>query len=77
VTFYIDRRRLRTLTSKHSRHGMLTVYVPISGLAIGSHTLLAKITLMPNAASTKPARVTRTLHVARCAAVSGAPRFAG
>jgi hypothetical protein len=77
VTFYLDGHRLKTLTAKDARKGMLTVYVRSAQLRRGSHNLVALIAITPNTASAKPAKVSRSLRVARCASVSAGPRFAG
>jgi hypothetical protein len=77
VSFYLDGHRLTTLTAKNARHGALTVFVSLARLGTHAHKLLAKITMTPKTASTKPSHVTRSLRVARCSSASTTPRFAG
>ena len=77
VTFYVDNHRVRTLTHRNARHGMLAIHVKIATLKIGVHRLKARITMTPLTASAKAVIATRTLTFARCASATLSPRFTG
>jgi len=77
VTFYLDGHRLKTLTAKSARKGRLSVRIQTSRLKPGVHRLKARITLVPNTASTKTITVTRSLKFARCASATVSPKFTG
>ncbi len=77
VTFYVDNRRVRSLTSRNARHGKLSIHVSIAKLGIGIHHLKARITMRPLTASAKAVLATRSVTFARCASATLGPRFTG
>jgi hypothetical protein len=78
VTFYLDGHRLKRLTSKNSRHGLLSIRVNPSKLQAGKHSLTARIAMtLPTSPASKPAHVTRRLSVLRCRAALLTPEFTG
>jgi hypothetical protein len=67
VTFYLDGHKLKALTAKNARKGLITLAINPTKLSVGSHRLMAKITMALTASSsTKPAHASRTLTVLRC-----------
>ena len=74
VTFYLDGHKLRTLSAKNAHNGQLRITIGTAKLRLGAHKLVAKITMV---GSPKPAAVTRSLTVVRCASPFVAPRFTG
>jgi hypothetical protein len=78
AVFYIDNRRVRTLTARNARAGMLTLHVTVTKLKLGVHHIKVRITMTPLTASTKAVVATRTLTFAHCAAAKiVGPRFTG
>jgi hypothetical protein len=78
VTFYLDGHRLKRLTGKNAKHGLLSVRVDPSKLAAGRHSLTARVAMaLPTSPTGKPARVTRKLNVLRCRAAVLTPEFTG
>ncbi len=76
VTFYLDGRKLKTLTAKNAHKGLLTIAIDPSKLKVGAHKLVAKIT-MTHTASTKAKQGTRSMMVLRCRAAVLTPKFTG
>jgi hypothetical protein len=77
VGFYMDRRKLKSMTSKSARNGRLTIAINPAGLSVGPHKLLAKITMTPTSAGAKARRATRSMTVLRCSSAVLTPRFTG
>ena len=61
VTFYLDGHKLRVLTAKNARNGLITLVINPAKWTTGRHKLLAKITMTQ---AGKHAR--RTLVISRC-----------
>jgi hypothetical protein len=76
VTFYLDGHKLRTLSAKNAHKGLLTLLINPDKLKVGTHKLMAKIT-MTHAASTKAKQGTRTVRILRCSSVALTPKFTG
>ncbi len=76
VTFYLDGHRLRTLTAKNARKGVLTITIDPTKLTFGAHRLLAKIT-MAHSASTKAKVGSRSIVILHCRPVAVTPKFTG
>ncbi len=76
VSFYMDGRKLRTLTSRNARKGLLTIAIDPTKLKVGAHRLTARIT-MAATKSTKARTAARSVTVLRCAAAALTPRFTG
>jgi hypothetical protein len=76
ITFYMDKHKLRTLTAKNARKGLLTLKIDPSKLAVGRHKLLAKIT-MAATSTTKATVASRSVAVLRCRAAVLTPKFTG
>jgi hypothetical protein len=76
VTFYLDGHKLKTLTAKNSRKGLLTIEINPAKLKVGPHKLLAKIT-MAHPASVKATTASRKVTVVRCRAAVLTPKFTG
>jgi hypothetical protein len=76
VTFYLDKRKLRTLTAKNARKGLLTLEIDPAKLKVGPHKLVAKIT-MAASGSTKARVASRSVTVLRCRAAVLTPKFTG
>jgi uncharacterized repeat protein (TIGR01451 family) len=76
AAFYMDKRKLATLTAKNARKGLLTLKIDPSKLAIGPHKLLAKIT-MAATSTTKVTVASRSVTVLRCRAAVLTPKFTG
>jgi len=76
VTFYLDGRKVRTLTSRNARKGMLTIEIDPAKLKVGAHRLTAKIT-MAATASTKARTASRSAMVLRCDPAVLTPKFTG
>jgi len=77
VTFYLDKRRLKTLTSKNARRGKLTVRISVSRVKVGPHRVLARITMKPTAASVKAVVASRSRTIVVCSASTLRPKFTG
>jgi hypothetical protein len=77
VSFYVDGHRVKTLTSKSSRGGLLSVSIDVSKLAIGPHKVMAKITMKASSTTAKAAKASRSLTVVHCASAVLTPRFTG
>lgn len=77
VSFYMDGRKLGTLSSRNARKGRLTLLIDPTRLSIGAHRLTAKITMAPAARTAKATRATRSSTVLRCRSAVLTPRFTG
>jgi hypothetical protein len=77
VVFYLDGRKLKTLTSRSARSGMFTFVIDPAKLSVGAHRLKATITMAPKTSSTKPMQASRTVIVLRCRATVLMPKFTG
>jgi hypothetical protein len=78
VAFYLDGRKLKTLTPKNAHHGLISIAVDPLKLSMGVHNLVARITMAKAAsATTKPAKASRHLKVLRCHAALVTPEFTG
>jgi hypothetical protein len=77
VGFYMDRRKLKSMTAKSARKGRLTITVNPSTLSVGPHKLAAKITMVPTSAGAKARHATRSMTVLRCSSAVLTPRFTG
>lgn len=76
VTFYLDGHKLKTLTAKNARKGLLSIQINPSKWTVGSHKLVAKITMV-RAGSTKAITASRMVRVLRCRAAILTPKFTG
>jgi hypothetical protein len=76
VTFSLDKRKLRTLTAKNARKGLLTLEIDPAKLKVGPHKLVAKIT-MAATSTTKVTVASRSVTVLRCRAAVLTPKFTG
>jgi hypothetical protein len=77
VTFYLDGHKLRTLTSKSSRKGLISIRVDPGKLKVGAHHVTAKITMKKSSSTAKAAHATRSLTVIRCHTAVVTPHFTG
>lgn len=77
VTFYLDGHKLKTLTSKSSHKGLISVRIDPSKLKVGAHHVMAKITMRKSSSTAKAAHATRSLTVIRCHAAVVTPYFTG
>ncbi len=77
VGFYMDKRKLKSMTAKSARKGRLTITIDPSTLSVGSHKLTAKITMVPASAGAKARHATRSMTVLRCSSAVLTPRFTG
>jgi hypothetical protein len=77
VGFYLDRRKLKSMTSRSARNGRLTITIDPARLSVGPHKLLAKITMAPASAGAKARHATRSVTVLRCSSAVLTPRFTG
>jgi len=78
VTFALDGRRLKTLTARNARGGLLSVLIDPRRLRIGPHRVGARITMTGRAsASSGPAKATRSLTFVHCGSAVITPRFTG
>jgi hypothetical protein len=76
VVFYLDGHRMRTLTAKAARKGVISIAIGDMKLRVGVHKVTAKIT-MKNNGTAKGRIASRSLLVARCASSTARPRFTG
>jgi uncharacterized repeat protein (TIGR01451 family) len=76
VTFYMDGHKLKRLTAKNARKGLLTIAINPDKLKVGVHKLVAKIT-MTATASTKAKQGSRMVRVLRCSSKALTPKFTG
>ncbi|HYM55091.1 MAG TPA: hypothetical protein VES97_06990, partial [Solirubrobacteraceae bacterium] len=77
VTFYLDGHKLKTLTARNARRGLLAITIDATRLKLGAHRVLAKITMAPAASAAKSVRASRTLTVVRCGSSILTPKFTG
>jgi hypothetical protein len=77
VSFYMDGHKMKTMTAKSARKGRLTITIDPSKLSVGSHRLVAKITMVPTSSTAKARHATRTATVLRCRSAVLTPRFTG
>jgi hypothetical protein len=77
VGFYLDKRKLKSMTAKSARNGRLTITINPARLSVGPHKLAARITMTPTSAGAKARRATRTMTVLRCNSAVLTPRFTG
>ena len=77
VSFYLDGHRLKTMTAKSARKGLIAITVDPTKLSVGPHKLMAKITMAKASASSKAVHGTRTAAVLRCRAAVLTPKFTG
>jgi hypothetical protein len=77
VAFYLDGRRLKTLTAKSARKGLISITIDPRKLSVGAHKLMAKITMAKASSASKAVRGTRTAVVLRCHAAVLTPKFTG
>jgi hypothetical protein len=76
VTFYLDGHKLKTLTAKNARKGLLTIEMNPAKLKVGAHKLVARITMM-HSASTKATVASRKVTILRCHSAVVTPKFTG
>jgi hypothetical protein len=76
VTFYLDGRKLRTMTSHSAHKGVITIEIDPAKLKVGPHKLMARITIAATA-SAKASHATRSVTVVRCRAALLTPKFTG
>lgn len=77
VAFYMDGHKLRTMTAKTARHGLISITIDPTKMSYGAHHLLAKITMAKTSSSSKPVRATRSATVIRCRPAVLTPKFTG
>ncbi|HEY1835053.1 MAG TPA: hypothetical protein VGG08_11490 [Solirubrobacteraceae bacterium] len=77
VTFYVDGKKLKTLTSRNAHGGLLTVLIDPRRMKVGPHRVSAKITMKASSSTAKAARATRALTVVHCASAVVTPHFTG
>jgi hypothetical protein len=70
VTFFLGKRKLRTLRPKNAHKGIYKIKVPTANLSVGTHRLFARVT-------TASGVITRSLTVVRCAHAAVSPEFTG
>ncbi|MGO9322039.1 MAG: hypothetical protein ACLQBY_14720 [Solirubrobacteraceae bacterium] len=76
VTFYLDGRKLKTLTAKNAHKGLLTIEINPAKLKIGAHKLVARIT-MTHTASTRARQGSRSMTILHCRPAAVTPKFTG
>lgn len=77
VTFYMDGHKLRTLTARNARKGLLAITIDPAKLRVGPHKLTAKITMAKTSSSAKAVHGTRSATVLRCRPAVLTPKFTG
>jgi len=77
VTFYLDGRKLKTLTAKNVRGGKLSISINAAKLSVGGHRVQAKVKMTPSAGSTNLGFVIRGLTFVHCAPAAISPKFTG
>jgi hypothetical protein len=77
ATFYLDKRRLKTLTSKNARKGKLTIRINVRRVKVGPHRVLARITMKPTAASVRAVVASRSRTIVVCRSSTLRPKFTG
>ncbi|MGO9487933.1 MAG: hypothetical protein ACLQBB_02755 [Solirubrobacteraceae bacterium] len=66
VIFYLDGRKLKRLTHSNASKGLLSVRINGAKLKVGSHKVLARITMTRTSPTAKAAQASRTLKIVRC-----------
>ena len=61
VTFYLDGHKLKVLTARNARKGLISIVINPSKLTVGRHKILARITM-----ANSSVHATRTLIISRC-----------
>ena len=77
AVFYLDGRKVKTLTARNSRKGLLSVHLDATRLRIGAHHVLARITMNKASASAKAAKAARSLTFVHCKSAAVTPHLAG
>jgi hypothetical protein len=77
VTFYLDRRKVKTLTYKSARKGRLTARIDVSRAKLGPHRLRAQITMKPTATSARAVAASRSRTIVVCRSSVVSPKFTG
>jgi hypothetical protein len=77
ITFYMDGHKLKTLTARNARKGLLSITIDPTSLHVGPHKLSAKITMVKTSASSKALKGTRKRTVLRCDPAVVTPKFTG
>lgn len=77
VGFYMDKRKLKSMSARSARKGRITITINPSTLSVGAHKLLAKITMVPSSSGAKARHATRSMTVLRCNSAVLTPRFTG
>jgi hypothetical protein len=77
VGFYMDKRKLKSMTAKSARKGRLTITIDPTRLSIGAHRLTAQITMVPASSGAKARHATRAMTVLRCSSAVLTPHFTG
>jgi hypothetical protein len=77
VGFYMDKRKLKSMTARSARKGRLTITIDPTRLSIGAHRLTAQITMVPTSSGAKARHATRAMTVLRCSSAVLTPHFTG
>jgi hypothetical protein len=77
ITFYMDGHKLRTLSAKNARKGLLSIAIDPTSLHVGPHKLSAKITMVKTSPTGKALKGTRRRTVLRCHPAVVTPKFTG
>jgi hypothetical protein len=77
ITFFMDGHKLKTLTARNARKGLLSITIDPTSLHVGPHKLSAKITMVKTSASAKALKGTRRRTVLRCDPAVVTPKFTG
>jgi hypothetical protein len=77
VVFYLDGRRLKSLSAKNAHKGLLSVRIDATKLKVGAHRVLARITMKQTSSTAKAAKATRARTFVRCASAAITPHFTG
>jgi hypothetical protein len=77
VTFYLDGKKLKTLSSKSSHKGLLSIRIDPSSMKVGAHHVVAKITMKKSSSTAAAVHATRSLTVIRCHVAVVTPHFTG
>jgi hypothetical protein len=77
ITFYMDGHKLRTLTARNARKGLLSIAIDPTGMHVGPHKLMARITMVKASPTSKALKGTRKRTVLRCDPAVVTPKFTG
>jgi hypothetical protein len=77
VVFYLDGRRLKSLSAKNAHKGLLSVRIDATKLKVGAHRVLARITMKQTSSTAKAAKASRGRTIVRCASAAITPHFTG